>query len=147
MKANNEFSEISIYSIFHDAAYTAFISVYDNLDFFKVIKPFFVNGGEHTIFPTLVAPQGFIETHNDRCSELSAIHYIWRNNLFSDIVGICHYRRYLLLSPINQVILGQDEFQIHIPAKEFKGLTLNVEDSELIQWHKVVACHDEGFRK
>ena len=130
----NNLSEISIFSIFHDAAHAAFLSKYGNMDIFELIKPFFVNGGRETNFHQLQDPDGFFETENNRCSELSAVHYIWRNQLFSDIVGICHYRRYLYLFPVESDIEVKDQFQIHIQALEFKEAINKVENSTQIKF-------------
>jgi len=124
---------ITIFSIIHEAAHNAFINAYGNIDIFEVIQPFFVNGGQDTFFHQLKNPSGFFETQNIRCSELTAIHYIWRNNLFSDVVGICHYRRYLYLFPINLDKELKDQFQIHTKPEEFKDLIDNVENTKQIK--------------
>jgi len=125
--------EITIFSIFHDAAYNAFLGIYGNMDIFEKIKPFFVNGGSGTNFHQIKNPDGFFEIQNNRCSELTAIHYIWRNTLFSDIVGICHYRRYLYLFPNELDIELQDQFQIHVKALDFKESVNKVENTQKIK--------------
>jgi hypothetical protein len=126
-------SEISIFSIFHDAAYSAFSGVYKDMDIFTIIKPFFVNGGLGSKFHQLTEPDGFFENQNNRSSELTAIHYIWRNKLFLDIVGICHYRRYLYLFENDLDNELPDQFQLHMPAKDFKDATHKVEDAQQIK--------------
>ena len=130
----NNLSEISIFSIFHDAAHAAFLNTYGKMEIFDVIKPFFVNGGRETNFHQLKDPDGFFENENNRCSELTAIHYIWRNHLYADIVGICHYRRYLYLFPVESDVEIKDQFQIHIQAKEFKEAVNKVENSIQIKF-------------
>lgn len=126
-------SEISFYSIFHDAAHNAFLGAYGKINIFELIKPFFVKDGREIDFYQVLDPKGFFENQNNRCSELTAIHYIWRNQLFSDVIGICHYRRYLYLFPVESDLEIKDKFQIHMQADEFKEAINKVENSVQIK--------------
>jgi hypothetical protein len=125
-------SEISIFSIYHDSAYAAFSKTYGNNKLFKTINPFFVNGGYDTSFNRVLEPIGFFETCNDRCSELTAIHYIWRTKQFSHIVGICHYRRYLYLFPNDLLENKLEQFQININIKDLESMLNKIEDCDQI---------------
>ncbi len=94
---------------------------------FKLIKAFDVTGRIADIEMGLKEPEGFFEQKNDRCSELSAFHYIWRRKLFGDIVGFCHYRRYLYLFPEDI-----KESEIKVGPVEIASLLPRIEDKAQI---------------
>lgn len=89
---------------------------------FGLIRAFDVTGRLPGIDMSMRDPQGFFETRNDRCSELSAFHYIWKRKLYGDIVGFCHYRRFLYPFPDDigepEIRLGPDELAALLPRIE-----------------------------
>lgn len=66
---------------------------------FSLVKPVFVKYvSDADKFECVKNNDGFYEKCNERCSELTAIHYILRNYQHSDVLGFCHYRRFLDLT-------------------------------------------------
>lgn len=94
---------------------------------FKLIRTFDVTGQMPDAEMSLKEPHGFFEERNDRCSELSAIHYIWRKKLFGDIVGFCHYRRYLYPFPEDV-----KEAEIKLDVEQVAALRPRIEDTDRI---------------
>jgi len=130
IKVNNEVDNnkiITHHSIHHK------ISGLENIS--NLIKPFFVNDMISPGYTSLINPSGVLEESNERASEVSAIHYIWRKKLFSDIVGISHYRRYLYLFP-EEI----SDFYIHINPDDFKNYLKKIEDKMRI--NELLANYD-----
>ena len=121
------YSKITAFSVFHKT-----LGI-ENI--FRFIKPFFVNKEGYLNFLKIEEPFSFFEENNDRCSELSAIHNIWKRNLYSEIVSISHYRRYLYLFP--EDIIGYD---ICIHNNDFDQKIGKIENSEQI--HYLLAKYD-----
>jgi hypothetical protein len=96
-------------------------------DIFKLITAFDVTGRMAGYDMAMRDPEGFFELRNDRCSELSAFHYIWRKRLFGDIVGFCHYRRYLYLFP-EEI----EQAEARVEAANLKYLLPRIEDATRI---------------
>jgi len=65
-----------------------------------------------------------ISEKNPYYSELTGIYNIWKNDKESDVVGICHYRRYFLENDMRTMLLPDRiesilyDFDIIVPKKE-----------------------------
>ncbi len=118
---------ITIFSVHH--------KVIELANRFKLIKAFDVTGKLSDMGFGLKEPDGFFEERNDRCSEISALHYIWRRKLYGDIVGFCHYRRFLDLFPDET-----DAAEIRVSPDEIPTLLPRIEDKA--QLHKLLAQND-----
>lgn len=112
-------SKITAFSVFHKSLGIEGI--------YKFIQPFFVKKEGYLNFLKIEEPLSFFENNNDRCSELSAIHNIWKRNLYSEIVSISHYRRYLYLFP--EDIPGYDS---HISHNNLAQKIEKIENSDQI---------------
>jgi len=145
--------ETTIYSVHHTQT--------DLAARFCLLKVFDVTGRLPDADVRLREPVGFFEERNDRCSEMSAIHYVWRRRLFGDVVGFCHYRRYLHLWPeeisaaeikvdVRQLITLlpriEDEARIHELLGQFDLLTSRPEKlgglSQAEQYARACFCDD-----
>lgn len=80
-------SKIQIFSVFD--------RVIGHEKHFKLINPLFVNDKCGSEFLSVDASTNFFEQNNPRVSELTAIHYALKKLVNSDIVGFCHYRRFI----------------------------------------------------
>ena len=118
---------ISIFNIFHEPKGIE--------DKFKLLTPFFTKKREGNQHYTIEEPLGFFEENNDRCSELSAIHNIWKRKLYLELVGICHYRRYLYLYPDDI-----DGYQKLIRIEDFESYQDKIESKERII--SLLNCYD-----
>ena len=80
--------------------------------------------------------QGQPSLPNERWSELSAIYRIWKAGPKSDVVGFCHYRRFLNFTnpghqhPVNHI--SPDEFQALTPSLYDEALIRSVDDGHSI---------------
>lgn len=109
--------DVTIFSVHHKSSEVS--------SQFKLIRAFDVTGQLPDIDMGLKEPEGFFEENNDRCSEMSAIHFIWKRRLFGDTVGFCHYRRYLYLFPEDikesEIKVGLAEIATFLPRIEDRG--------------------------
>ena len=48
-----------------------------------------------------------ISAWNDRYGELTGVYWVWKNDTDSDIIGICHYRRFFV-DQDRQILRGCD---------------------------------------
>lgn len=99
----NENSKVDIFSVF-DRQLEISNKLID-------IHEFYVKNFDSTYVYSLKNPSTFHQLNNHRCSEISAISYILSMDLKSDILGFCHYRRYLNLD--------DDSDDLNIPYSDF----------------------------
>lgn len=115
-------SEVTVFSVFDRH--------FDFADRFKSIIPFYVNLlDSDTTKQTLRNPIGTFELFNCRSSELTAISYILRNKLYGDVIGFCHYRRYINLYE------DQDNVQSTVDVYDFEKWRPYVDDPQMVCHH------------
>lgn len=118
---------ITFYSVHHKSSELA--------NQFELITAFDVTGQLPDIKLGLKNPEGFFEERNDRCSEMSAVHYVWKRKLFGDIVGFCHYRRFLNLFPEDTA-----EAETKVSPEDLSSVLPRIEDKA--QLIKLLDRHD-----
>ena len=91
-------------------------------------NPFFINKNSPKQFYKINDSDSYYENNNYRCSELSAIHNIWKRKLYKDIVGISHYRRYLYLYPEDL-----KDRKLHISDDEFSSVIDKIQSLDRIR--------------
>ena len=91
-----------------------------------------------------------ISAENPYFSELTGMYWVWKNYHDAQIVGICHYRRYLL-SPDTGKVFTKEEIQqllnrydmiatekITLPKSYYEGFSGRHHEKDLIELEKVI---------
>lgn len=91
-------------------------------DKFSLITPFFVK--KNSKYKHLTNANSFYEIENDRCSEISAIYNILKSHDISEIIGFCHYRRFLNFS--------NDQFDQNHKFSEVDMIINKIDNADLI---------------
>ncbi len=73
-------------------------------------------------------------------SELTGLYWAWKNDTTSDILGLCHYRRYLLDE--NELVLTKDEIVDYL--KDYDILTSKKLELNFSYYYGFGKNHDEG---
>lgn len=96
--------------------------------------PIQVNAAKNQPFlPLNDATGDNISTKNDRYCELTALYWIWKNDIFSKYIGLCHYRRYFKM---NFGILD-------LWKKQYNRKQLYSEDIRVTS--RIINCLEKGF--
>ncbi len=78
-----------------------YIAMHKPCDFInqKFYCPIQVNGGKNEKFLSVTDATGDnISYKNARYCELTALYWIWKNDIHSKYIGLCHYRRYFKMN-------------------------------------------------
>lgn len=69
----------------------------------KILKPIHVGSSLHDFKTSMLADNtgDNISGKNEKYSEMTAIYWAWKNDIYSEYIGLMHYRRYLHVGEIN----------------------------------------------